>query len=188
MGKAYTMNTNISEEQRGRLRPYLEKALAEGADHAVVVSASDVVTAPWVRMKCQFGCSNYGRMIGCPPNSPAPDQTRSLLDSFTTAILLHRHVVKGREPVDRLNDLAVDLERMLFFDGFYRAWAAGSGPCRKCKECNMPGPCRHSDRARPSMEACGIDVFATARAQGLPIRTLRDREEERDFYALVLAE
>ena len=169
-----------------RFQPYLQQARERGADHAVVVRPADVVTAPWVRMKCQFGCSNFGRSLCCPPNTPAPDQTRAILDSFAVGLLLHRHVVSGRGQVDDLNELAVDLERTLFFDGFYKAWAVGSGPCMRCQECGET--CRHAYRARPSMVACGIDVFGTARAHGLPIRTLHDRKEERDFYALVLAE
>jgi len=36
------------------------------------------------------------------------------------------------------------------------------------------------------MEACGIDVFATARAQGLPIHTLRERNEPHNLYGLLL--
>lgn len=182
------MRQSPIETKTGAFRPYLEKALAGGADHALVVSPSGVVTAPWVRMKCQYGCSNFGRLLACPPRSPAPDQTRSLLDAYTSALLLHRHVVKGRGMVDELNELAVDLELALFFDGYYKAFTLGSGPCGRCKDCNVSGSCRHPDRVRPSMEACGIDVFATARAQGLPIRTLHDRKEERDFYALVLVE
>jgi len=169
-----------------RFEPYLQQARGGGADHAVVVRTADVVTAPWVRMKCQFGCSNFGRSLCCPPNTPAPDQMRAVLDSFAAGILLHRHVTSGRSPVDDLNELAVELERALFFAGFYKAWAVGSGPCMRCKECG--DTCHHADRARPSMESCGIDVFGTARAHGLPIRTLHDRKEERDFYALVLAE
>lgn len=170
----------------GRFRSYVEQALAGGADHAVVVRPADVATAPWVRLKCQFGCGNYGRSLCCPPHTPTPEHMRAVLDAYAAAILLHRHVASGRGPVDALNELAVDLERALFFDGFHKAWAVGSGPCKRCTECG--DRCRHPDRARPSMESCGIDVFATARAHGLPIRTLHDRREERDFYALVLAD
>ncbi|MHB9150115.1 MAG: DUF2284 domain-containing protein [Thermoleophilia bacterium] len=149
---------------------------------------SSVVTEPWVRMKCQFGCGNFGKKHCCPPNSPDPNQMRLILDSYTTAILLRRHVITGRHQVDELNELAVDLEKALFFDGYYKAWALGSGPCMRCKECSLSSNCRQPDRARPSMEASGIDVFATARAHGLPIQALHDRKQERDFYAMVLVE
>jgi predicted metal-binding protein len=170
------------------LRPHLEAALAAGADHVLVVSPSEVATAPWVRMKCQFGCANFGRSLCCPPHTPDPERMRGVLDSYRTAILLHRHVPSGRAMVDAFNELATDLERALFFAGYYKAWATGSGPCTRCKECNVGSPCRHAHRARPSMEACGIDVFGTARAHGLPISTLHDRSEERDFFTLVLVD
>ncbi len=38
------------------------------------------------------------------------------------------------------------------------------------------------------MEACGIDVFKTARDNGFTIQVLRTRDEERDIFGLVLVE
>jgi predicted metal-binding protein len=90
--------------------------------------------------------------------------------------------------VDELNDLIVDLEIALFLDGYYKAWSMGSGPCRRCKKCDTDGTCMHADRARPSMESCGIDVFATARNHDLPIHVLRNHKAERDLYGVVLVE
>ena len=29
-----------------------------------------IVVAHWVRMKCLFGCEDYGRNAACPPNTP----------------------------------------------------------------------------------------------------------------------
>ena len=36
------------------------------------------------------------------------------------------------------------------------------------------------------MEACGIDVFATARANGFPIEVLSDYSAEENFYGVIL--
>jgi predicted metal-binding protein len=90
--------------------------------------------------------------------------------------------------VDELNKIAVDIEQRMFFDGCFRAWSAGSGPCTQCKTCDVSRPCLHAERMRPSMEACGIDVFSTARGAGLPIEVLTSHADERDFYALVLVD
>jgi hypothetical protein len=38
------------------------------------------------------------------------------------------------------------------------------------------------------MESCGIDVFKTAREHGLPINVVRNHNQERDLYGLVLIE
>jgi predicted metal-binding protein len=172
----------------GKLALYVDAALEEGADHAVVMETAKVITAPWVRLKCRFGCGGYGGCLCCPPFSPTPEEMRRVLDSYEHAILLHRHVKKGRHPVDEFNEVTVDLEKRLFLDGYYKAWATGSGPCERCATCDTSGACRHPDRARPSMEACGIDVFATARGLGLPIEVKTTRREERDFYTLILVE
>jgi predicted metal-binding protein len=188
MEKLRSAKSGHGEERERRFHTYVAAAREGGVDHVLVVSASDVVTAPWVRMKCQFGCSNFRKSLCCPPHTPTPGEMRTVLDAYSCGLLLHRHVKTGRQPVDELNELTAGLERMLFLDGYHKAWATGSGPCTRCGECNTGGTCRHAHRARPSMEACGIDVFETARAHGLPIRTLRDRKEERDFFTLILIE
>ena len=71
-----------------KLSPYVAMALREGVDDAAIVETAKVFTAPWVRMKCQFGCAGYGQHLCCPPHSPTPEQTRAILDSYTRAILL----------------------------------------------------------------------------------------------------
>jgi hypothetical protein len=38
------------------------------------------------------------------------------------------------------------------------------------------------------MEACGIDVFKTARDNGFPVEVLRTRDEGRNMFGLVLVE
>lgn len=139
-------------------------------------------------MKCQFGCRRYGQSHCCPPHAPAPDEMRRILDSYTQAILLHKNWREGVLRIDAFNDAVVALESALFFDGYYKAWGMGSGPCMLCEKCNISGQCVHSARARPSMEACGIDVFRSVRETGLPIRVLKDRKEERHSYGLVLVE
>jgi len=175
--------------QADRLQPYMEVAIKRGVDHAVLVETARVVTAPWVRLKCRFGCAGYGGCLCCPPYSPTPEEMRAVLDSYESAILLHcRAVRKAREVIEGLNEAAVDLERNLFLNGLYKAWATGSGPCDRCPECATSGACKHPDKARPSMEACGIDVFATARAYDLPLEVVKAKADVKDFYALVLIE
>ncbi len=171
-----------------KLSPYVAMALKEGMDDAVIVETSKVFTAPWVRMKCRFGCAGYGQTLCCPPHSPTPEQTRAILDSYARAILLHRHWRKGYKAVKDFNDVLVDLERAIFLDGFHKAFSVGSGPCTRCAACNISGGCVHPEKARPSMEACGIDVFATAREHGLPIGVVRNRNEERNIFGLALVE
>jgi len=166
---------------------YCQKALAMGVHDTKIIDPGSIVTAEWVRMKCQFGCPGFGMSLCCPPHTPTPEVTRKVMDSYQKAILLHRRLKKD-EGSKILNDIIVRLEIEMFLDGYYKAWSMGSGPCRLCKECDTTGPCKHGYMARPSMEACGIDVFKTARDHGFPIEVVRTREEDRNVYGVILAE
>jgi predicted metal-binding protein len=168
---------------------YCEKALEMGSDEAKVIAPSSVVTAEWVRMKCQFGCKRFGRRLCCPPYTPTPDVTRKVMDSYQKAILVHQRIRKGeREEARRFSENIVQLEIEVFLNGYYKAWSMGSGPCRLCEECDPTSLCKHGDKARPSMEACGIDVFKSARDNGFRIEVLRTHEEERNIFGLLLVE
>ena len=158
-----------------------------GVDGAKVINPRSVVTAEWVRMKCQFGCSGFRMSLCCPPHTPTPDVTRKVINSYQKAILLHRRLPKG-EKTKSFNETIVNLEIKIFLDGYYKAWSMGSGPCRLCKECDLATSCRHGFEARPSMEACGIDVFKTARDNGFPIEVVRTHDEERNIFGLILVE
>jgi predicted metal-binding protein len=161
---------------------FLRRAVELGARDAKAVPTSQVFTGEWVRLKCEYGCGAYASSRNCPPYSPTPDRTRRVLDEYTTAILLH-----GDRTTD-IRAVAVALERELFLAGYYKAFGYACGPCHLCKECDLEGPCRHPDRSRPAMEACGIDVFATARAAGFPIEVVTSSDCEQNYYGLVLVE
>lgn len=165
------------------MKPLIDKAIELGAADAVPMPLGKVVVANWVRLKCQFGCGGWGRCLTCPPYSLTPEQTSKILSEYRKALLVHS---KGSHP--GLRKLMSELERFAFLKGHYKAFAFCSGPCDLCDECNLKGPCRHPREARPSMEACGIDVFGTAAAAGLPIHVAKNRQDETNYYGLLLVE
>ncbi len=134
-------------------------------------------------MKCTFGCPGYGNRLTCPPYAPDPEETAKVVACYKKALLIHGD---GHTSVA---EVAVALERKAFLDGCYKAFAMGSGPCRLCRTCGVEDEeCRHPYEARPSMEACGIDVFQTARTNGFPIEVVRDESCEENYYGVVLLE
>ncbi len=63
-------------------------------------------------------------------------------------------------------------EKKAFAEGFLFAAGFIGGCCRLCDECvAVRGgiQCRFPFKARPSMEAMGIDVIATAKKVGMPV-------------------
>jgi predicted metal-binding protein len=163
---------------------WAKRAVELGAAEAKVISPASVVTATWVRLKCQYGCGGYGLRLTCPPYSPTPQQTRAMLAEYRAAVLVHN---PGDEKWIPIKEIVADLEREVFLAGHYQAFAFGSGPCTLCETCNLRH-CDYPGRARPAMEAAGIDVYATARAAGFPIAVVTDHDCPQNYYGLVLIE
>lgn len=154
-----------------------------GVLDARVIKPADVETAAWVRLKCQFGCSGFGHCLVCTPYTPTPQQMRQVLDCYKRAILIH---CKPRVDVKAI---VLQIERTVFLEGAWKAFGLGAGPCHLCKECELEaGQCRHPEQARPAMEACGIDVFTTARRAGFPIEVIQNHSQRPNFYGLVLVD
>jgi predicted metal-binding protein len=182
--------------KRGELEKYWKKVIKQGRPaEAKVIDPASVVTAPWVRLKCKYGCEMYGREYCCPPETPTPEQTREILDCYQRAILFHYRAEK-KETANRRKgrraflDAIVELEGEMFKDGYYKAFALLSGPCGLCAQCAKPEgqPCNFGSRARPSMESCGIDVYQTAWNNGYPIQPLRRKDETQNLYCLMLVD
>ena len=148
-----------------------------------IISPSDVETAAWVRLKCQFGCGGYGQCLVCPPFTPTPQKMRQVLDSYKRAILIHF------TPEAHVKTTVAELEREFFLRGAWKAFGLGAGPCDFCKICEVEEQwCRYPRRARPAMEACGIDVFSTAKKAGFPIEVVRTTRQCPNFYGLILVD
>ena len=165
------------------LKRFLAFAIARGAQDAKVIRAATVRCGAWVRMKCHFGCGGYNKRLTCPPFTPTPEETARVAACYKTAILIHCH-----DNNETINDIIPQLEREIFLAGYYKALGFGSGPCHLCSRCNTRARCVHPDLARPSMEACGIDVYATARANGCHIEVVRSHRQTGDYFGLVLVD
>ncbi len=166
---------------KSKYAAFVARAVEAGAVEAKIIDTSTIVTGAWVRMKCKFGCSGYDSSLCCPPHTPGPDETRKVIDCYRKAILIHC------DDTRKVTKLVVKLEREVFLAGFHKAFGFGAGPCTICRQCTGD-VCKYPERARPSMEACGIDVFGTARGNGYPIDVVADYDDDDNYYGLVLIE
>ncbi len=154
-----------------------------GFRRGVLIRTSEIVIAPWVRLKCKCGCPGYGKNLQCPPHSMDSPAMKELLQSYTLAVLL-----EGTPPGRDFHAKLLRLERRAFLAGYYKALVFGAGPCPVCKQCPAEGTCLHPDQARPSMEASGIDVYATARKAGIELQPVTDKGDYVKYIGLLLLE
>ncbi len=192
------------------LMPELRKiALDSGANELRLIATATIKTAAWVRLKCRYGCKAYSKHLSCPPYSPTPEETEKILSDYEDAVLVEFVGLPKGTAVDprhihhHLKDLILqvegaiyNLERHAFLSGCYKAFGFGAYPCSLCETCVLEGSdvdfhavnrlCRHPDRLRPSMEASGIDVYATVRAAGFELEVVRSFDEVIKTFGLVL--
>jgi predicted metal-binding protein len=164
-----------------RIKKIISALKEEGATQAILTKPSDVVVDDRVRLKCRIPiCEAYGQNLMCPPHVPPVEEFRSALGKFSDALLIQLTVSLPRNPKDprkdvfaaakRLHELVNLGERTAFEQGFRFATGLIGGCCRLCDECEGVKPggrCAHPFKARPSMEAMGIDVTATIEKTGL---------------------
>lgn len=158
-------------------------AVASGFDRAVSIHSEEIITAPWVRHKCRFGCENFNRNLKCPPYTMSHKKTRELLDSYQRIFL-----VQGAPPGKAFHDHLLKLEKKAFLKGYHKAFVFGAGPCPVCPSCPDDEKCRFPQLARPSMEASGIDVYATVKNRGWPLEPVTEKGFYVKYIGLFLLE
>ncbi len=172
-----------------RLNVYVKKALSVGITRAKIIDAKTISVANWVRLKCQFGCGGYGKQLTCPPYSPTPEYTCKMLAEYSKALLMQIENIspaKEYRVSRKLKLIVADLEREIFLDGYYKAFGMTSGPCRLCRTCSTRKPCKYPYQARPAMEACGVDVYQTARNNDFKLEVVQSEDACCSYLSMIL--
>ena len=179
------------------------QALDWGASQAVAIPVSDIAVDERTSLKCLVPlCSHYKRNLLCPPQVIPPGQFRKILHRYHVAILIRLEITLEeslaaspdylsvtRKSQLKLHELIHRLESLCLEQGHHFAAGLIGGACPLCDECVGVAsrlPCRHPFRARPSMEAMGIDVVATAGKAGMDIAF--SRAGGRSWVGLVLVD
>jgi len=152
----------------------------------------DIVVAQWVRMKCLYGCPEYGRTATCPPHAPPVEECERFFRGYNRAVVFHFEKKvdrpEDRHAWSRKLDLALlKLEQEVFMAGFFKAFLLYLDSCNMCLECSGTRPgCKEPKLARPTADALGVDVFTTVRKLGYPIEVLSDYRQAMNRYAFLL--
>jgi predicted metal-binding protein len=131
---------------------------------------------------------------------------RDILKSYRRAVFFTKDVppeviVRDKATIEErvaayqnIYQIVTDVESMAFYDGHYLAFGFGAGSCRHTfcgleEDCRaLKGQkCRFSLRARPSMEAVGIDVYRMVTEAGWEIYPIGSNARPEDMPKGTLA-
>lgn len=163
----------------------------------IPLNTDDICVAPWVRLKCKYGCNKYGKSWCCPPETPTPEKMQVILKDYRKALLLCGVLRNGDFYKDNQRKRRIQvntwkgtlaLERRLFLAGYYKAFGLVSENCALCKTCTYPQECKFPKDRRPSVESCSIDIFQTLRNINKQFQIAQDVAAEYNCYSIILLE
>jgi predicted metal-binding protein len=190
LGPSRVITSGISPDQVQKdLNHFKQKAVELGASMVQVIPANWVQIDERVRLKCSVPlCPNYDKCLFCPPYTPSTEFMKKALSRYQEAILFALDVI----PADHFSVRAIErqaaadwtrrcfeitggIETLAFGSGYYLAMGFGQGSCRTglCRQdkCLVldGGKCPYPLKARPSMEAVGMDVYGLVARVGWEI-------------------
>lgn len=187
--KILKIKLEISDENLEEdLKKYCSLAMELGVDDVQSIIPGDIPVDDRVVMKCSIPkCFGYGTSANCPPHCLKPDETRKILTKYRRAVLFKCNVppaviVRDRATINerveaykKIFNIVNTIESAAFYDGYYLSVGFAAGSCKStyCHnvECSVLDgeKCRFSLKARPSMEAVGIDCYRMATMLGWDI-------------------
>jgi len=179
----------LTTRQKNALDPLIKEF---GTADYKWIDPKQIVVAQWVRMKCMFGCGEYGHCAVCPPNVPEVDACERFFHEYTDAAILH-FPGTVEKPEDRhawtrgINKQLIQLERAVFLAGYERAFQLFMDSCTFCKECSgKRTTCVNPRMARPSPESMAVDVYTTVRRFGFEINVRTGYDQTMDRFAFLM--
>lgn len=163
-----------------KLESLIEKAIDLGATQAKLIHTESVVFDERSFLKCRFGCNRWGNYWTCPPHMDISyDQFKSAFKRYTNAI-----IIQSGSP-ENSQEITLEIEKQAMLQ-HHCHFAFAMALCVLCDECAYPEKCRFPDRARPSMDAFGIDIGMTVKPLGLKVEFSEDGTLLPAWYSMVL--
>ena len=181
--------SGIAANERKKLDKLFQK---KGYTDYKWIDPHKIIVSQWVRMKCMFGCGNYGHNASCPPNVPSVAECERFFREYQDAVIF-RFEKAVDAPEDRhkwskkVNIKLAKLERDVFLNGYERAFLLFMDSCCICADCAATRTaCKEPRSARPSPESMAVDVYSTTRQFGFPIEVRTDYSQEMNRYAFLM--
>ena len=158
------------------------------------ITPEQIVVAQWVRMKCMFGCSNYGQKGACPPQNPSVSECERFFNEYKKGVVFHFSLQKdiSEERIIWCRTTAlklIELEKKVFLAGYEQAFMLLFGGCYLCVDCSGErSQCKQPDMARPAPEGLAVDVFSTVKNAGYQISVKTDPSQAADRFVMLMVD
>jgi predicted metal-binding protein len=157
------------------------------------INTESIIVAHWVRVKCTFGCNDYG-LGTCPPNTPSVQDCKRFFNEYKSGVIIRltKFTDKNNYASEWSNDMTnklLETEKQLFLKGYHKTFLLNQTCCGICNDCTGNRiDCKDKKHSRPSPEAFAVDVYQTVRNVGMEINVIAKNPSEINRYAFILIE
>lgn len=157
------------------------------------IDPKEIIVAQWVRVKCMFGCSDYG-LGTCPPNTPSVTECDRFFKEYKNGIIIRLSKLADKDAYPsewsrEMTNKLLDIEREIFLSSYQKAFLLNQTCCSICKDCTGTRlNCKDKIHARPSPESFAVDVYQTVKNAGLDINVIAENPAEIHRIAILLIE
>jgi predicted metal-binding protein len=165
------------------LDKYIQMAKELQMANARIISPDDIYFDIRAILKCRWGCEDFfNQTIKCNIRDTSYQERTEMIKAYRNILLVHSH--DARE----LSKAVLEIERTAFLDGHYFSFAIRH--CNLCKSCavDQGKSCPTPEKVRPCDQSFGIDVYKTAKSQGLSCNVLQNKGDVQNRYGFVLIE
>ena len=132
------------------------------------LNTEDVEFSEEVVAACRANfCGNYNKSWKCPPNVGTLEELKAKYIKYPKVfVFTTKHEIEDSFDIEGMfsarldHDKVEELIRPVLPKG---SQVLGAGGCNVCKKCAFPEPCRFPEKAKTSVEACGINVVSLAK-------------------------
>ena len=149
--------------------------------NAKIIGPDEIIFDIRAILKCRWGCEDFfNQTIKCNARGSSFQERVEMVKAYQTILIVHSHDTR------ELSQAALEIEKASFLDGHYFSFALRY--CKLCKVCavDQGKPCPTPEKVRPCDQSFGIDVYKTARNQGLPCDVLQNEKDVQNRYGFVL--
>ena len=165
---------------------------AHGFEDYRWIDAKEIAVRQWVRSMCIHSCPDYGQKAVCPPNMPSIAECERFFAEYDKALIIRfameaHHRGQDSAVFSDIDESLLELEKSLFYEGHPKALLLPATVCYRCEECTQSlEACRFKEKARPTPEALGVDLFTTVKKVGYPLDVLKDMDDTMNRYAILM--
>ena len=165
----------------------------QGFNDFTWINARDIEVAQWVRVKCQFGCPDYG-LGTCPPNTPSVDECKTFFKEYKKAVVIRLSVNADKDDYPSgwsklMTKKLLEIEKQIFLKGFPKVFLLNQTCCNICADCTGDRlQCSDKTNSRPSPESFAVDVYNTLKNSGIELYVVNHNPSDITRIALIMIE